>query len=94
MFVTPPRMDIATFSSLPITLASGHEALPIKDKCADTVEDVLVDKLWDAPRYSQRSGTGVRKQTYCAHYWDASTHVQLPITRSLMGWWNGLIAHV
>ena len=39
------------------------EAFPIKDKCADTVADVLVDKIiiafWDAPGYTQRSRTGV-----------------------------------
>ena len=39
------------------------EAFPIKDKCADTVADVLVNKIiitvWDAFGYSQRPGTRV-----------------------------------
>ena len=41
----PHRTDIATFSSSRTISASGQRLSPlIKDKCADTVADVLVDK--------------------------------------------------
>ena len=75
------------------------EAFPIKDKCADTVADVLVDKIilrFGIPlviHSDQGREFENGLMSHCAHYWDASKLVQLLITRNLMGWWNVLIAH-
>ena len=87
-------MDIATFSSLPITLASGPRHSPLRTN----VQIQWRMYLWISSYYASGCPSLFTAKTdlwnHCAHYWDASKHVQLPITRILMGWWNVLIAHV
>ena len=87
-------MDIADYFS------KWTEAFPIKDKCADTVADVLVDKIilrFGMPLVihsdqGREFENGLMKSF--APYWDALKHVQHPITRNMMEWWNVSIAHV
>ena len=72
------------------------EAFPIKNKCADTVADVLVKKsilrfgmpLVIHSDQGREFENGLMK-SLCL---DASKHERHLITRSQMGWWNGLIA--
>ena len=45
MFATPPRRDFVTSQSSLNIFSKWTEAFPIKDKCADTVVDMLVDKI-------------------------------------------------
>ena len=45
------------------------EAFPMKNKCADTVADILVENItitaiWDATGYTQRPGQRIREWTY------------------------------
>ena len=76
------------------------EAYPIKDKCADTVADVLVDKIilrFGMPLVihsdqGREFENGLMK-SLCSLLGCVKTR-KLPTTRSLMGWCNGLIAHV
>ena len=71
------------------------EAFPIMDKYADTVADVLVDKI--ILRFGMplviHSDQGWEFEN-CEFYLDALKHEQHPITRNLMGLWNVSIAHV
>ena len=71
------------------------EAYPIKDKCTDTVADVLVNKI--ILRFGMplviHSDQGRDLWNHCAHYWVASRPEQPPTIRSLIGWWNASTVH-
>ena len=45
MFVTPLWMDFADILIIADYFSKSTEAFPFKDKCVDTVADVLVDKI-------------------------------------------------